>query len=77
MGDDHHGRGLNNSATISPLAAARSFDALDNELAHLGLHRLDLPRREAARHQLAELGVDGGSCNTNGGIASPIISKSP
>ena len=42
---------------VAAAVGAQPLDALDDELAHLGLHRLDLPRGETARHQLAKLGV--------------------
>ena len=42
---------------VAAAVGAQPLDALDDELAHLGLHRLDLPRGETARHQFAKLGV--------------------
>ncbi len=56
---DHHRRQRFEQLGDDVTAAGRAqpLDALDDEFPHLGFHRLDLSRREPARHQLAELGV--------------------
>ena len=56
--DDHRRQRLEQFGDdVAAAVGAQPLDALDDELAHLGLDGLDLPRREAARDQLAELGV--------------------
>ena len=56
--DHHRGQRLEELRDDVPAAGvAQPLDALDDELADLWFHRLDLARSEPARHQFAELGV--------------------
>ena len=56
--DDHRRQRLEQLGDdVAAAVGAQPLDALDDELADLGLDRLDLPRSEAPRHQLAKLGV--------------------
>ena len=56
--DDHRRQRLEQFGDdVAAAVGAQPLDALDDELADLRLDRLDLAGREAARDQLAELGV--------------------
>ena len=58
MCDDHRRQRLEQFGDdVAAAVGAQPLDALDDELAHLGLDRLDLTRSEPARHQFPEFGV--------------------
>ena len=58
--DDHRRQRLEQFGDdVAAAVGADPLDALDDVLAHLRFDGLDLARSEAARHQLAELGVHG------------------